>query len=377
MLSKICQILLFLSVGCNAMIQIAVKEDENSLIRSKIMKHDVEINDYMNAQYYGEITIGTPPQKFEVIFDTGSSNLWVPGGKCTSCGSHVKYDSANSSTYIKNGKVFNIRYGSGPVSGYLSNDTVNFGNIDIRNSTFAEITLETGMAFSRGKFDGILGLGWKTISVDGIEPIFNQMIDKGLVKSPVFSFYLPSKSGEEGELILGGIDTQKYTGELFYVPLATETYWGITMNKFSIGGESISDVGYAIVDTGTSLLAGPTADVKGLAEKVGATPTMMNPNEYTVQCDTLGSMPSITVNLCNEEKKCKDFILSPKDYVLQMSVYGYKICILGVLGIDIPHKKLWILGDPFIRKYYTVFDVGQKRMGFANITPTDLLRTYP
>ena len=126
MLSKICQILLFLSVGCNAMIQIAVKEDENSLIRSKIMKHDVEINDYMNAQYYGEITIGTPPQKFEVIFDTGSSNLWVPGGKCTSCGSHVKYDSANSSTYIKNGKVFNIRYGSGPVSGYLSNDTVNF-----------------------------------------------------------------------------------------------------------------------------------------------------------------------------------------------------------------------------------------------------------
>ena len=85
--------------------------------------------------------------------DTGSSNLWVPSKQCTSiaCFLHTKYDSSSSSTYKSNGTSFEIRYGSGSMEGFVSQDTMRIGDITIPKLDFAEATKEPGLAFAFGK----------------------------------------------------------------------------------------------------------------------------------------------------------------------------------------------------------------------------------
>ena len=285
----------------------------------------VNITDYMNTEYYGEIMIGTPKQPFNVIFDTGSSNLWIPSSECKT--KHSKYDHTKSNTYHANGEKFNIHYGSGSVNGYLSEDTITLGNLSIPNITFAEVTNEPGLSFKIGKFDGILGLAWKSISVDNINPVFNQMIDSGIIKSKVFSFYLSSSSNKEGELTLGGYDNNRVKGNIFYMPLTSESYWEINMDSLTIKNESLISTNRAIVDTGTSLLVGPISDVTKIAKKIGAKHILLNKNEYSVPCNKISTLDSIIIQLCN--KKCKDFELLPEDYILKQTMGGESICLLG------------------------------------------------
>jgi hypothetical protein len=318
---------------------------------------DVEIDSYQNAQFYGEISVGTPPQKFKVIFDTGSSNLWVPSKKCgLACLLKSKYTSSKSSTYAANGKEFKILYGSGPVSGFLSQDNVMVGDLEVEGMTFAEIdnVKGLGLAFSIGKFDGILGLGWPSISVDGIVPVFTQLVNSGKLDQNVFSFYLPNDASQKGELSFGGIDSSKYTGDISWVPLSAETYWQVNMDDgLTLNGKSVSDVTAAIVDSGTSLLAGPTTAVKALAETLGAKPLIKG--EYSIDCDAISTLPDIVVSLNG-----KQYPIPASYYVINSG----SVCLMGVIGLDTP-SPLWILGDVFMRDYYTVFDYENKRIGIA------------
>jgi len=331
----------------------------------------VPIKNLENAQYYGEIQIGTPGQPFTVVFDTGSSNLWVPASNCTQkgCRTKHKFTAAKSSTYKADGRIFYIRYGSGPVSGFLSNDQVQVGDLEVTDIAFAEITDPSGLgaAFSVGKFDGILGMAWDSISVDNLETVFGKMIDQKLVDQQLFAFYLSSEADpplpplHAGELIIGGIDSSHYTGEITYEPLTSETYWEITMTGLALGDKSITTNYRAVLDTGTSILAGPKADVAAVAKLVGAKPFLNG--EYTVPCKSIPTLPTLNVKI-----GAKTYPIAPKDYIINDE---NEICLFGMTGIDIPppNGPLWILGDVFIRQYYTVFDWGNKRLGFATMAP--------
>jgi len=408
----------------------------------------VEIHNFEDAQYYGPVSIGSPAQTFEVVYDTGSSNLWIPSSKCrftqVPCDLHKKYYSDKSHSYVANGTAFSIQYGSGAMGGFLSQDTVTVGGIAVKNQTFAEATKEPGLAFIFAKFDGILGLAYQTISVDDVVPVFYNMVAQKLVASPVFAFWLNRNANASigGELVFGGVDASHYTGDFTFLPVTRQGYWQFVLDDLQIAGQSIKACNSsgcpAIADSGTSLLAGPSAIVKALNAKIGAVGILAEECDMMVQqyadeiihgivnkypastiCTSIGMCPTFstcftcktTINalytilgdntteaniekqldqLCNNLPEpsgeavvdCsqipkmptvsfvlagKPFTLTPQQYILQITSEGQTECVSGFMGIDLPADigSLWILGDVFIGAYYTQFDLGNNRVGFA------------
>lgn len=415
----------------------------------------IPIDSMSDAQYYGEVTIGSPPQKFLVVFDTGSSNLWVPSVDCPiwqiSCDLHTKYDHKKSSSYVANGQKFSIEYGSGAVSGYLSQDSLGISNVSVKAQVFAEITAEPGIAFIAAGFDGILGLAFSSISIDHVTPVWYNLLSQKLVTTPIFAFWLnrdPNAGPHQGgELVLGGVDPKHYTGSFTYVPVTKQDYWQFKMDSLAVGSTSYCSGGcQAIADSGTSLLAVPSAVATKINQQIGATgvftgecdmiieeygaqiiqylesgvtpsqvctsiglcpgdscatcTTLMfyvqllmsdnatdeeilklmeevcsyipSPNgESTVDCSKVSTLPNVNIVLGGTT-----FTLTPKDYILQISSAGQSICLSGFIGLDVPPPlgPIWILGDVFMGPYYTAFDYGNLRVGFAKSVPGPLPR---
>ncbi|XP_075152706.1 lysosomal aspartic protease-like [Haematobia irritans] len=317
-----------------------------------------KLYNYVDDAYYGKITIGTPPQEFLILFDTGSSNLWVPGYPCSSdnaaCENHNTYDPSESSTYVENGEAFSIQYGSGSLSGYLVQDTVNVEGLEIENQVFAVATSEPGDTFVNSPFDGIMGMGFKAIAVDNVIPPWYNMIQQSLVDTKVFSFYLArdGTSDDGGALVLGGNDDSHYTGDFTYVPVSVKGYWQFEMASVDVSGYNLCDSCQAIADTGTSLIGIPSNVYEAIQEAIGAT-LNEDINEYMLDCSSIDSLPEVTFSLGDGT-----FTLTGSDYVINSDDQCAS-------AFEDAGTNLWILGDVFIGKYYTTFDFENKRVGFA------------
>jgi len=323
--------------------------------------NSVPLTNYMDAQYYGPIAIGTPAQQFTVIFDTGSSNLWVPSAKCTSiaCSFHHKYNSAQSSTYAKNGTTIAIQYGSGAVSGIVSKDTVTWAGYSAPGLLFAEMTVMNGASWISAKFDGLCGMAWPSISENGITPPFMSFWQAGAVASNSFAFYLTKNANQVGSLLtLGGYNTSCSKNDWNYVPLIKEWYWMISMTSIAVNGKMITGTNMkAIIDSGTSLLVGDSKLVKQILAMI---PTVAE------DCSNINSLPNVTIVIGGIT-----YTLPATSYVLKIPNGNAFECIQGWeaadLGVALDNSI--ILGDLWIKTYYSYFDMAGSRMGFATALP--------
>jgi hypothetical protein len=239
-----------------------------------------------------------------------------------------------------------------------------------------------GLAYALGKFDGILGLAFSSISIDNTPTVFESAIKQNIVDQPIFAFYLGDNG--PGELTFGGYDSSKFEGNLTYVKLDAATYWQIKMDSVAFGDRyktGDDNALTAIVDSGTSLLTGPKKEVAKLANAAGAIPNIMG--EYTIDCKLVPDLPELVITIDG-----KDYPIPGKDLVMQ----AQGTCLFAVMGMDFPKGgPAWILGDVFMvsvptltaaldlshsryltirpsnaqRSYYTVFNYLDETIGFA------------
>jgi len=341
--------------------------DSDKIDSTSIKK--IPLRNYKNTQYVGVISVGTPPQSVPVIFDTGSGNLWVTSSLCKSfaCASHPSYNRNDSSDFKKIGLGVQVTFGTGRIKGQINQDTFTLGNIKIPSQKFGEILREDGSVFQAGKFSGILGLAFPKMAAYGIIPVFDNIINQHLLKKNIMSFYYSVNESTEGEITLGYVDPNRFTGKLSYYNVIDKFYWTIKLDDIKLGNKSLGVCGKdgcrAIVDTGTSLITGPTRDLMKLLKAI------------TVENDCRNyetAVPLIFVFNGDEYK------LDIPDYIMKKEAGGRKFCRAMMMPLDVPfpHGPAWILGDVFMQKFYTVFNRDRNAVGFALANHDEKKKSY-
>lgn len=359
---KLLVLFLLVALVCARFIRVPVKKtflhSKGNARSYRLIEHPkvgvVPQNNSQDIYYYGAITIGTPPQPFVVLFDSGSANLFVPSINCDPstypCNQHHKYNGSASSTY----KDLNIDFNMADwATGELAQDVVNVGGVDINHQVFAQAT-EMGFTFDSDLYDGLLGMAFTPVAEDNVVPPFINMIEQGLLDEPVFSVWMDRNqtAPHGGEIIFGGVDTTKFRGDFHYIPLISETYW-----KFKMDGGFVNNFEFckggciSICDTGNPWITGPSKDINLIYKATGAD------SSGNIHCNSVPSMPIVYLVLNGQL-----FSLEPEWYVSKTITDGEETC---TVIFENSYTSQWNIGDMFIGKYYTLFDYGNKRLGFA------------
>ena len=321
-------------------------------------KNNIPLKNYQNSLYVGVISVGTPPQSFPVILDTGSSSLLIASSNCTSsyCKEQKLFNHTLSSTYEPKDIFSSIAFGTGVVKAKFGNDRVLFGDLEVNTQAIGEIIEEEGDIFEQSDYSGIIGLAYPSLAINNQKPLFDNIIDKGILERNIFTFYYSFNEENKGQMTLGYLDHNKYKGEIQYHEVIEPKYWSIKMTDILVDGVSLDLCSenrpcMAAIDTGTSMIFGPSSQLPKLLEKIPETQSCI---------DSKG--PVITFQF--EDKK---YSLNHDEYMITtVSDQKFK-CESLFSTVDMPKTNgpVWVIGDTFMQKYYTVFDRDENRVGFA------------
>lgn len=374
--------------------------------------------------YFGTIAVGAPdPQEFSVVFDTGSGHVIIPGKNCksASCQIHRRYDRRASKNAVDvdfDGTVVlpgsprdqvTVAFGTGEVTGQFVRDRLCLGmdsaqrheqghletsgalvnassTPEAKGCTELRIVVATEMSdepFEGFAFDGVLGLGLDSLALAPEFSLFGVLAQQ--LPEKVFAVFLAAGEQEQSEICFGGHDPQHAASAISWASVLDPAlgYWQVQIIAIHVGDEELDFCKdgqcRAVVDTGTSLLAMPSLMAEELQRRLQD--SLEDPTAGTRQEDGSVDCRRASGAMLRFELAGGELSLAPGDYARPaMSLEDFEsehaesevqtegLCRPSLLGIDLPEPlgpKLFILGEPVLRKYYSIYDWGLKRVGFA------------
>ncbi|TFK54576.1 acid protease, partial [Heliocybe sulcata] len=341
-----------------------------------------------DQSYLGSISIGSPAQQFNVILDTGSADLWVAGSSCSSCSSSTPTFSTSRSSSFQSStssagqqQSLTIRYGSGQVTGSLGADTVQMAGFQVSGQEFVVVD-QTSQNLLSGSNAGIMGLGFQAIASSGATPFWEALVNANQLSQPLMAFWLRRLLDDSsatqnselygGEFTLGGTNTSLYTGDIQFIDFPSgvqQSFWLLEVQGVSVQGGSVGistgNAALAAIDTGTTLVGGPSNDVDAIWAAVSGSQALSGQYAgfYAFPCST-----NLQVSLSFGGNA---WPISPAD--MNLGAISGNMCLGGIFdltqGADVGSGNPgWVVGDTFLKNVYTVFRASPASVGFAQLS---------
>ncbi|KAK9732354.1 Eukaryotic aspartyl protease [Popillia japonica] len=350
---------------------------------------------FLDTEFYALIGIGSPGKPMKVIFDTAWSTTWMMSNDCpikpmkvifdtawsttwmmsndcpiktVGCWFHNKYDHKHSSKYVKDGRPYNNNEGTYNLTGYYSRDELKIAHTVI-NQTFVEMT-SVPYWYIFTKADGVVGLG---LPQNDINPFLQNVLNQTNITKPIFSIYLnrDKSSKKGGSIILGAIDkkhihvTNKVPDKITYVPInSASALWEFSIDRifFEINRKIITiceNDCTGLADTSTNSVITAQNMLSVINEQISAKPFYFG--KYQVECDIINKLPALTFVIGGNM-----FNLTGPDYTQKLSIGPFTTCISAfTAATTVSEQKRWVLGGAFLARYYSIYDIANKRMGLV------------
>lgn len=329
-----------------------------------------------------------------VVFDTGSTNIWVSSVLCDKgpCAQsqRSRYNRTNSRTYLPAPRsgILQIEFGTGRITGPEAIDDFHIGPFSVYKQTFGMIQSEEGRVFEEIPVEGILGLAFPAMAANGIRPFMDGIIENKAIGRNEFAFYFSPDDVAGNAIFWGGVDKAFYTGDIEFFPVVEPYYWAVELRDFKIGNDSLlhlllpeedmSEMAHeshksrkqtssskapmfkAIVDTGTTFFTAQGQLYKEVMKRLKA---------QTCSSITEQSHPNITYTLVNTAGETREFVLNNRQYMLHSVEGDNAECSPAFMMIQVPaaHGPGMVLGEVFLRIFFAVFDRGSGKVEEARL----------